>query len=57
MLFRSTGAAGGAIGFDGIAALLIAALLIAIPLLGTMYVAARHGVGKVPLDTSQTPNY
>jgi hypothetical protein len=37
--------------------LLIAALLIAIPLLGTMYVAARHGVGKVPLDTSQTPNY
>ena len=46
-----------AVGFDGIAALLIAALLIAIPLLGTMYVAARHGVGKVPLDTSQTPNY
>jgi hypothetical protein len=47
-----TGAAGGAAGFHGISALLIGALLIAIPLLGTMYVAARHGVGKVPLDTS-----
>jgi hypothetical protein len=42
--------AGGAAGYDGgVAALLIAAMLIAIPLLGTMYVAARHGVGKVPL--------
>ena len=43
--------AGEAAGYDGIpvAALLIAAMLIAIPLVGTMYVAARHGVGKVPL--------
>ena len=45
-----TGAEGGASGFDGIAAALIAALLVAIPLVGTMYVAARHGVGNVPLD-------
>ena len=43
-------AAGGAAGYDGtpIAALLIAALLIAIPMVGTMYVAAWHGAGKVP---------
>ena len=39
-----------AAGYDGgVAALLIAAMLIAIPLAGSMYVAARHGVGKVPL--------
>ena len=36
-------------GYGGIAALLIVALLIATPLFGTMYVATRHGVGKVPL--------
>ena len=42
--------AGEASGYEGgVAALLIAAMLIAIPLVGTMYVAARHGVGKVPL--------
>jgi len=42
--------AGEASGYEGgAAALLIAAMLIAIPLVGTMYVAARHGVGKVPL--------
>ena len=42
--------AGEAAGYDGsVAALLIAAMLIAIPLAGSMYVAARHGVGKVPL--------
>jgi len=40
---------GESTGYDGVAALLIAALLIAIPLVGTMYVAARHGAGKVPL--------
>eukprot|EP00964_Phaeocystis_antarctica_P063422 scaffold38072_cov60-Phaeocystis_antarctica.AAC.1 len=42
-------AVGESTGYDGVAALLIAALLIAIPLVGTMYVAARHGAGKVPL--------
>jgi len=42
--------AGEAAGYDGsVAALLIAAMLVAIPLAGSMYVAARHGVGKVPL--------
>ena len=35
--------------YDGLAILLIVALLISIPILGTMYVAARHGAGKVPL--------
>jgi hypothetical protein len=40
---------GESTGYDGVAALLIAALLIAIPLVGTIYVAARHGAGKVPL--------
>ena len=41
---------GEAAGHDGgVAALLIAAMLIAVPLLGTMYVAARHGIGNVPL--------
>ena len=36
-------------GYDGFTALLIIVLLISTPLLGTMYVAARYGVGKVPL--------
>ena len=41
---------GEAAGHDGgVAVLLIAAMLIAVPLLGTMYVAARHGIGNVPL--------
>ena len=47
---KSLRVAGEASGYEGgVAALLIAAMLIAIPLVGTMYVAARHGVGKVPL--------
>ena len=41
---------GEAAGHDGgVAVLLIAAMLIAVSLLGTMYVAARHGIGNVPL--------
>ena len=32
-----------------ITALLIAAMLLVVPLLGTMYLAARHGIGNVPL--------
>ena len=41
---------GEAAGHDGVAAaLLIAAMLIVVPLLGTMYIAAQHGIGNVPL--------
>ena len=47
--YSSLTVVGGAAGYDGIAALLIVTLLIAIPLVGTMYIAARHGAGKVPL--------
>ena len=33
----------------GVTAMLIAAMLLVAPLLGTMYLAARHGIGNVPL--------
>ncbi len=42
--------AGEATDYDGgVSTLLIAAILITIPLVGTMHVAYRHGVGRVPL--------